>query len=82
MNTAAVLEDGTVKLPPEVAAGLHLKAGDTMGLEVDAGGTIRLYPKRLKPADVCGMLGTRTTVKATLEEMDQGIADAFEWGAL
>ncbi len=82
MGTAEVMKDGMVKLPPEVAALLSLRAGDTMSVDVDADGTILLHRKSLRPAEVCGMLAARTNVKATIEEMDQAIADAFRRGEL
>ncbi len=82
MSTVKVMKDGMLRLPPEVTDRLHLKAGDKMGLDVDIDGTIRLYRRSLKPAEVCGMLGARTKVTATIEQMDQGIADAFRRGEL
>ena len=82
MSTAEVMRDGMLKLPQEITDLLHLKPGDTMGLDVGDDGSIRLYRRGLKPADVCGMLGARTKVTATIEQMDQGVADAFSRGEL
>lgn len=77
MNTERVMEDGDLRLPPEVAGTLHVKPGDSVGVEVDADGTVRLYPNVLKPEDVYGRLASCTTVKATLDEMDESVAEAF-----
>lgn len=82
MNAAKIMEDGDLRLPPEVAEKLNVRPGDFVSVEMDADGTLRLYPKRGKIEDVCGMLGPRTKVTATIEQMDLGIADAFRRGEL
>jgi len=56
MDTAKIMEDGDLRLPPDVSGKLHVKPGDFVGVEVDADGTVRLYPKKLNIEEVCGML--------------------------
>ncbi len=77
MNTAKIMEDGDLRLPVEVAAKLDVKPGDSLSIEVEDDGTIRLYPKRLRVEDVCGMLHSKPGVHMTIEQMDEAVADAF-----
>jgi len=46
MNTARVLDNGDLRLPPEVASKLHVKPGDSVAIEVESDGTAHLYPNR------------------------------------
>jgi hypothetical protein len=82
MNTARVMEDGDLRLPPEVASKLNVKPGDSLDVDVDAHGALRLFPKTLAIEDVCGMLRPPTGVHATVEEMDEAVAEAFRRGEL
>jgi antitoxin component of MazEF toxin-antitoxin module len=82
MNTAEIMEDGDLRLPPDVAAKLNVKPGDSLGVEVDTDGTVRLYPKKLAIDDVCGMLHPPSGVHYTVEQMDEAVADAFRRGDL
>lgn len=78
MNTARVLENGDVRLPADIAERLNAKPGDVVSVEANADGTVRLYPKAFTPEEVFGCLAGRTSVRATVEEMDEAIADACQ----
>lgn len=82
MNTAIVLGNGDLRLPADIAAKLNAKPGDVVGIEADADGTVRLYPKAFSPDEVFGCLAGHTSVKATIEEMDEAIADACRKGEM
>lgn len=82
MNTAIVLSNGDLRLPADIAARLNAKPGDVVGIEADPDGTVRLYPKAFSPDEVFGCLAGRTAVKATVEEMDEAIADACRKGEM
>lgn len=82
MNTARVLDNGDLRLPPEVADKLHVKPGDSVGIEMDTDGTARLYPKPASIDEVCGMLRPAPGVHFTIEQMDEAVADAFRRGEL
>jgi hypothetical protein len=73
------MEDGDLRLPPE---SMHVKPGDSVGVEVTPDGIIMLFPKTLKSRDVCGCLKPYTSVKASVEEMDEAVAEAFRRGEL
>jgi bifunctional DNA-binding transcriptional regulator/antitoxin component of YhaV-PrlF toxin-antitoxin module len=77
MNTALMLSNGDLRLPVEVAQRLNLRPGDAVAIETDADGTVRLFPKALDPDEVLGFLSTRTSVVATIDEMDEAIAESF-----
>lgn len=80
MNTARVLENGDLRLPADIAERLNAKPGDVVTVVADADGTVRLFPKAFSPDEVFGCLAGRTLVKATVEEMDEAIADACRNG--
>ncbi len=82
MNTAKVMEDGEIRLPPQVAAELNMKPGDSVGVEVEADGTVRLHPKALKIEDVCGMLQPPKGVHLSNEQMDEAVSEAFRRSGL
>ena len=56
MNTVQVLEDGALRLPPEIAMRLNAQPGDHISAEMDATGVLHLYPQTAQIDDVCGML--------------------------
>jgi antitoxin component of MazEF toxin-antitoxin module len=76
------MEDGDLRLPPDVAGKLNVKPGDDVQVSMESDGTLRVFPHALKPEDVCGMLRPYTQVSLTIEEMDEAIADAFRRGEL
>ncbi len=82
MNTARVMEDGDLRLPPEVAGKLHVKPGDSLEIDVDVHGALRLFPKTLELDEVCGMLRPPPGIHASVEEMDEAVAEAFRRGEL
>jgi len=82
MSTARVMDDGDLRLPPDVAEKLNVKPGDDVRVSMEPDGTLRVFPHALKVEDVYGCLASRTTVKATLEEMDEAVAEAFRRGDL
>lgn len=82
MNTALVLSNGDLRLPADIAEILNAGPGDLVGIEADADGTIRIHPKAFSPDEVFGCLADRTSVRATIEEMDEAVSEAFREGDL
>lgn len=82
MNTALVMDNGDLRLPADISERLNAKPGDVVPIEADADGTVRLYPKAFSPDEVYGCLAGRTSVKATVEEMDEAVGEAFRRGKL
>lgn len=80
MKTAHITKNGQIAVPKDVLQNLHLRAGDTVIIETEPDGSIRLYPKTLDACDVAGML--KTSVKSTIQEMDNAIAEGFKAGRL
>ena len=76
MNAARIMEDGELRLPPEVAERLNVKPGDSVGVEMGSDGTVRLYPKKGRIEDVCGMLHPPSGIHLTIEQMDGAVASA------
>jgi len=81
MNTAKVMDDGDLRLPPQVAAELNVQPGDSVGVEIASDGTVRLYPKTLGIEDVCGMLQPPAGVHLTNAQMDAAVSQAFRRSA-
>jgi AbrB family looped-hinge helix DNA binding protein len=82
MTTGRITQDGQIAVPKDVLRNLHVRAGDTVGVEIEGDGTVRIFPKVLRPSEVAGMLALRARVKSTVEEMDEAVAEAFRKGEL
>jgi len=82
MNTARVMEDGDLRLPPEVSSKLNVKPGDSVGIDVDVDGAIRLYPKTLAIDDVCGKSKPPKDMHLTIEQINVAVSEAFRRGEL
>ncbi len=82
MNTALVLGNGDLRLPADIVEKLNAQPGDVVGIEADADGTVRLFPKMFSPDEVFGCLAGHTSVNATIEEMDDAIAEACRKGEM
>jgi len=76
MNTARIMEDGGLRLPPAVAGAPNVTPTDSVGVEVEADGTMRLYPKTLRIEDVCGILHPPKGVSLTDEQMNEAVSEA------
>lgn len=82
MPIASLNTSGEIKIPQNILERLHLRAGDKIELDVARDGTVRLWPKRRKVAEVRGLLAGKTRVSATVEEMDAAVAEGFRTGQL
>ncbi|OQB42737.1 MAG: hypothetical protein BWY09_00417 [Candidatus Hydrogenedentes bacterium ADurb.Bin179] len=80
MNTVQVMEDGALRLPPEIASRLNAQPGDRISAEVDEIGVLHLYPQTAKIDDVCGMLHPPNNAHVSVEQMDASLAEAFRRG--
>lgn len=80
MTTARINKNGQLALPKEILENLHVKSGDTVDIETEPDGTVRIFPKALNASEVAGML--KTKVKSTVEQMDKSVAQAFRKGKL
>ncbi len=80
MTTAHITRNGRIAVPKDVLDNLHARAGDTVDVETQPDGSIRIYPKTLSVSNVAGML--KTKVKSTIEEMDEAVAETFKTGRL
>jgi len=80
MPVAHITRNGQIAVPKDILETLHARAGDTVDIEKEPDGSIRIYPKTLNAADVAGML--KTKVKSTIEQMDEAVAEGFRSGRL
>ena len=79
---ARINEEGEITLPRQFMDALNMRAGDVLDIEMQPDGTLRIIPKTLHARDVAGMLAGKSTVKSTIEEMDEAVAEAFRKGDL
>lgn len=80
--TARINESGEITLPRQVMDAMNVHAGDMLDIETQTDGTLRIVPKTLRARDVAGMLAGKSTVKSTIDEMDEAVAEAFRRGGL
>jgi AbrB family looped-hinge helix DNA binding protein len=73
-------EEGEITLPRQVMDAWNMHEGDTLDIETQPDGTLRIIPKTLYASDVAGMLAGKSAVKSTIEEMDEAVADSFRKG--
>ena len=82
MATAVITQHGLLPLPKEALDTLDVEPGDTVALDVEPDGVVRIHALWLEPAEVAGMLASKSHVKSTIEEMDEAVAEAFRKGEL
>jgi len=80
MTTAHITRNGQIAIPRDILVNLRVRAGDTVAIEAEPDGSIRIFPKTLAASDVAGMLKSAT--KSTIEEMDAAVVEAFRKGKL
>jgi antitoxin PrlF len=79
MTTLTVTAKGQVTLKRDVLEHLGVKPGDRIEVDKLPDGRVSLKPARRRKTldEVVGCLAPYTSVKATLEEIDQAIADGW-----
>jgi antitoxin PrlF len=82
MTVATITSKGQITLPKDVRDRLGLKPGAKVDILVEKNGTARMTPVTLRPSDVFGMLASKTSVRATEEEIREGLSKAFRKGTL
>jgi AbrB family looped-hinge helix DNA binding protein len=82
MATAIVTPEGYIDLPKDIREQLHLRAGDTLDIEMEKDHAIRMRPKTLKPSDVSGMLASRSHTPNPIANLDEALAEAFRKGGV
>lgn len=75
MSTATLTSKGQMTLPKEIRDDLNLKPGDKVEF-VKIGGRYELRPRNRNAADLAGILHRPGMKAKTVEEMDEGIAEA------
>ena len=82
MATATVTPEGYIDLPRDIREQLHLRAGDTLDIQMEKDRAIRIRPKTLKPSEVSGMLAARPHTPNPIENLDDALAEAFRKGGV
>lgn len=76
MTTSTLTAKGQTTVPREIREHLGLKPGDKIDYEIAPDGTVRLRVQKLSFADSAGLLARPGQRAASIEEMDDAIAEA------
>lgn len=76
MPTAKITSKGQITIPKKIRDKLHLKSGDKVSIESE-GNSARILPARTSILDRSGALKKFTEKKATIEEMNEAIAEGI-----
>lgn len=71
-----VTSKGQTTVPKEVREFLGLEEGTQVEWTLDDKGTVTIKPRKLRAVDLAGMLGPSPVGPLTIEEMNEGIAQA------
>jgi AbrB family looped-hinge helix DNA binding protein len=81
MPISTMTSKGQITIPKPVRDQLHLRPGDKIDFRILQNGTVTLTPRTTRTDDVFGMLAPYAKGKpATVEEMDEAIAESFRRG--
>jgi AbrB family looped-hinge helix DNA binding protein len=75
VTTSTLTAKGQTTVPREIREHLGLKPGDKIDYEIAADGSVRLRTRKVRLADLAGILG-KPSRTASIEEMDDAIAEA------
>lgn len=82
MATSTLTRKGQTTVPRDIREHLGLRPGDTLEFVIEADGGVRLRPRRLRLADLAGMLKRPGQRALTQDEIDDAIAEAASERAL
>jgi len=82
MATATVTPEGLIEVPKDILGRLHIHAGDQLDVEVEGDRAMRIRMKPRALSEIAGMLRPYIQRPLTLEEIDEGVAEAFRKGEL
>jgi len=80
MPTATITPEGHIEVPKDILDRLQLHAGDRLEVQIEDDWAMRIWPRPLEISEVAGMLRSRIKKPLTLEEIDEGVAQAFRRG--
>ena len=82
MATAMVTPEGLIEVPKDILERLHVHAGDQLDVDIEGDRAIRIRRKPRASSEIAGMLRPYIKHPLTLEEIDEGVAEAFRKGAV
>ena len=82
MAIATVTPEGLIDVPKDILERLHVHAGDQLEVEIDNDRAMRIRTKPHTLSEVAGMLRPYIQRPLTLDEIDEGVAEAFRKGEL
>ncbi len=82
MATATVTPEGLIDVPKDILERLHVHAGDQLEVEIENDRAMRIRMKPRALSKIAGMLRPYIQRPLTLDEIDEGVAEAFRKGEL
>ncbi len=80
MTSATITSKGQVTIPKEIRDYLKLDVGSKIDFVIDADGQVKLMPLNVPATALSGILHRPGMRAATIEEMEQAIAEgASDW---
>ncbi len=80
MTSATITSKGQVTIPKEIRDYLKLDVGSKIDFVIDADGQVKLIPLNVPATALSGILHRPGMRAATIEEMEQAIAEgASDW---
>ena len=76
MPLATITSKGQVTIPKSVREQLGVESGDKVDFRIGEDGTVTVVPITRTVASAFGAFAHKATKPVSLEEMDEGIADA------
>jgi len=80
MATATVTPEGLIDVPKDILERLNVRAGDQLEVVIENDRAMRMRMKPRALSEIAGMLRPHIQGPLTLEEIDEGIAEAFRKG--
>ena len=74
---AKMTSKGQVTIPKAVRDALNLRTGDRIEFILTEDGQIIMKPRTKRVEDLIGMLEKETSVKSTIEEMNEAVREKF-----
>jgi len=77
MSASTVTSKGQITIPKEIREYLKLRTGHRLDFEIASSGTVIIRPRNRDVRELKGMVRSRRRKPASIEDMNQAIAEGF-----
>jgi AbrB family looped-hinge helix DNA binding protein len=82
MAIATVTSKGQVTIPKKVREHFHLQTGDKLDFQIEADGSLRVYPIARKVSEVFGAFAAKAINAQSTTDIKQRLRQAFKEGKI